>query len=75
MAVSARCLQGQTRGRLQIHLEWHSIVRRIRSTIQSWSERSNQRKVLLALDDRLLNDIGISRADAEQEGAKPFWRD
>jgi uncharacterized protein YjiS (DUF1127 family) len=33
-----------------------------------------QRRALLALDDRMLKDIGISRADALQEGNKPFWR-
>ena len=33
-----------------------------------------QRRALLALDERMLKDIGISRADALQEGRKPFWR-
>lgn len=33
-----------------------------------------QRRALLALDDAMLKDIGISRADAFQEGNKPFWR-
>lgn len=33
-----------------------------------------QRRDLLALDDAMLKDIGISRADALQEGNKPFWR-
>lgn len=39
-----------------------------------WLERSRQRRSLLALDDRLLRDIGISRADAEGEGSKRFWQ-
>jgi len=25
------------------------------------------------LDDRMLADIGLSRAEAEREGSKPFW--
>ena len=33
-----------------------------------------QRRELLALDDRMLKDIGLSRADAFREGRKPFWR-
>ncbi|HCB13036.1 MAG TPA: DUF1127 domain-containing protein [Gammaproteobacteria bacterium] len=33
-----------------------------------------QRRDLLALDDAMLKDIGISRVDALQEGNKPFWR-
>ncbi|MBT3930070.1 MAG: DUF1127 domain-containing protein [Rhodospirillaceae bacterium] len=36
--------------------------------------RSRQRRVLARLDDRLLDDIGQSRADAHAEAAKPFWR-
>jgi len=26
------------------------------------------------MDDRLLRDIGLSRADAKREINKPFWR-
>jgi uncharacterized protein YjiS (DUF1127 family) len=37
-------------------------------------ERARQRQALRALDDRLLKDIGVSRADAEREANKPFWR-
>ncbi len=33
-----------------------------------------QRRALLRLDDAMLKDLGISRADALQEGDKPFWR-
>lgn len=38
-----------------------------------WHERFRQRQLLLSLDDHLLKDIGISRADAEVEASKPFW--
>ena len=41
----------------------------------SWSARSRQRHALAALDDAMLKDIGLSRADIEFEAAKPFWRD
>lgn len=40
----------------------------------TWRERARQRRSLLTLDDRLLRDIGISRADAEGEGRKRFWQ-
>ncbi len=33
-----------------------------------------QRRTLLSLDAAMLKDLGISRADALQEGNKPFWR-
>ena len=32
-----------------------------------WRERSQQRQALLRLDDRMLRDIGLSRADVERE--------
>ncbi len=40
----------------------------------TWRDRARQRRALLALDDRLLSDIGVSRAEADVEGEKPFWR-
>lgn len=39
-----------------------------------WLERSQQRRALQRLDDRMLRDIGLSRADVAGESAKPFWR-
>ncbi len=39
-----------------------------------WHERARQRRALSALDDRMLEDIRVSRADAEREANKPFWR-
>jgi uncharacterized protein YjiS (DUF1127 family) len=38
-----------------------------------WRELAQQRRRLLTLDDRMLKDIGITRADARREGARPFW--
>lgn len=43
-------------------------------TLELWQERSRQRRQLLELDDRLLKDIGVSRADVEREACKPFWK-
>ena len=40
----------------------------------NWLERAHERRQLLALDDRALQDFGASRADATREGDKPFWR-
>jgi len=39
-----------------------------------WQERARQRHDLRSLDDRMLSDIGLSRADVEGECTKPFWR-
>ena len=37
-------------------------------------DRWLQRHALLELDDRLLEDIGLTREDALREVRKPFWR-
>ena len=46
----------------------------ILETLLVWQERDQQRRHLATLDDRLLSDIGMSRADAAREAAIPFWR-
>jgi len=43
-------------------------------TVLDWQDRARQRHNLLEMDDHLLRDIGLSRADLENEAAKPFWR-
>ena len=51
-----------------------ALVQRAIETLARWQERINGRHALLKLDDRMLRDIGISRADAAREADKPFWR-
>jgi uncharacterized protein YjiS (DUF1127 family) len=43
-------------------------------TIEIWLIRHQGRQDLSSLDDRLLEDIGISREDARWKASKPFWR-
>jgi uncharacterized protein YjiS (DUF1127 family) len=43
-------------------------------TVRLWRQRSRDRRILRDLDDQLLRDIGLSRADVEAEARKPFWR-
>ena len=43
--------------------------------VLQWHELARQRRALLALDEHMLKDIGISRADAEREARRPFWCD
>ena len=47
---------------------------RLRESIAWWRSQQRARAQLLALDDRGLADIGISRAQAQFEAEKPFWR-
>jgi uncharacterized protein YjiS (DUF1127 family) len=44
------------------------------TTMLLWQDRARQRRLLLGLDDQALRDFAASRADATNEGAKPFWR-
>ena len=34
---------------------------------------SRQRHALRELDDHILDDIGLTRSQAEQEASRPFW--
>ena len=38
-----------------------------------WQELAHQRRALAALDDHMLKDIGLTRADARQEADRRFW--
>lgn len=44
------------------------------ATLRTWRERAKQRTALAALDDRLLDDVGLTRSQARAEIGKPFWR-
>lgn len=52
-----------------------SLPSAILDTFLLWQERAAQRSRLNTLDDRMLKDIGVSRAEAEHEAAIPFWRE
>lgn len=45
------------------------------ATLRTWRRRSRERSELASLDERMLRDIGITRADAEFLSSKPFWKD
>jgi uncharacterized protein YjiS (DUF1127 family) len=51
----------------------HALVRAV-ATVSAWHERARQRRALVALSDPMLRDIGISRAQAQRESTRPFWR-
>ncbi len=42
--------------------------------LREWRERRRSRAELASLDERMLRDIGVSRADVWHEINKPFWR-
>jgi uncharacterized protein YjiS (DUF1127 family) len=43
--------------------------------LENWLNRRRLRQDLSSLDDRLLEDVGISREDALWKAGQPFWRD
>ena len=45
------------------------------ATFREWRRRSGDRERLAGLDDRMLRDIGLSRADAMYLSSKPFWKE
>ena len=50
------------------------LLARILERLLLWQERAVQRHALASLDDHLLKDMGITRAEALYEADKPFWR-
>lgn len=44
-------------------------------TLCRWQARVESRRHLAELDDRMLADVGLSRADVAPEVAKSFWQD
>ena len=51
-----------------------SVLIRIVDGVFDWMDRARQRRHLAELDDRLLRDIGISRAEVDAEISRPVWR-
>jgi uncharacterized protein YjiS (DUF1127 family) len=49
-------------------------IRRFFDSAFECHTRSRERSVLRALDDHMLRDVGLTRADVYREVSKPFWR-
>jgi len=49
----------------------HSFI----ATLRLWRRRMRERDQLGRLDDRMLKDIGITRAEALRLSDKPFWQE
>lgn len=50
---------------------WASLKNRL----FRWLELHRQRRMLAQLSDAALHDLGLSRADIQQESERPFWDD
>jgi len=52
-----------------------SAAHRVNATIGQWHRRIRDRRELARLDDRMLKDIGVTRATAVTLASKPFWKE
>ena len=51
-----------------------NALRGLLHTVSVWRARARQRDTLSMLDDHILRDIGLTRADVDRETMKSFWR-
>jgi len=51
------------------------VVEAASNMLGLWRQRIVTRRELGRLDERMLQDIGFNRLDADQEMSKPFWRE
>ena len=51
----------------------HAIVKAA-DLIDLWQRRIVEREHLQSLDNRMLSDVGLTRADVAAEARKPFWQ-
>jgi uncharacterized protein YjiS (DUF1127 family) len=73
LLFEARSVPG--RGRVTPRRRARRIGRTILGRLRQWRLRARERAELASLDDRILTDIGVSRAEARFLSGKPFWRE
>ncbi|MFM9845462.1 MAG: DUF1127 domain-containing protein [Dongiaceae bacterium] len=61
--------------RLSWHKELHLRLIKAADALLIWYDRARERQALLSMDDHMLRDIGLSRADIWDEARKPFWQE
>ena len=64
--ASPMAVEPRRSGRDEANTAWWTWVR------EAWRRRRS-RTYVTQLDDHMLKDIGITRAEAEWEANKPFW--
>ena len=50
-------------------------IQRLADLLLTWLRRTDQRRQLGSVSDRMLKDIGVSRADVDYEISRRFWQD
>lgn len=67
--LHARRPAGGVRRRGRGHPLAHALA-----ILREWHRRSRDRDHIAHFDERMLRDIGLTRADADRLANKPFWR-
>ncbi|MCR8721529.1 DUF1127 domain-containing protein [Pseudomonas syringae USA007] len=57
------------------HVQAGRVLISLRRHVQRWLELHRQRRLLAQMSDGALKDLGLSRADIQQEVERPFWDD
>lgn len=50
------------------------FVAGVMTMVKTWVRRSQDRRALAIMSARMMDDIGLTRADIEREAAKFFWQ-
>ncbi|NOH97347.1 DUF1127 domain-containing protein [Vibrio sp. 99-70-13A1] len=56
-----------------LQLSFTTLVKKFYSYFLKWRQNSKTRKDLSELPDYLLEDIGVSKVEANKESSRPFW--
>ncbi len=51
-----------------------AFAAKVKLVVMTWIRRSNERRSLMMLSQRMLDDIGLTRHDIEKEASKHFWQ-
>ncbi|SEF74765.1 DUF1127 domain-containing protein [Vibrio hangzhouensis] len=57
----------------KLSCEHQSIGKKFLIVVRQWHQNYRSRKALAELSDHLLDDIGVTRAEAREESQRNFW--
>ncbi|OPE59482.1 hypothetical protein BTW15_14015 [Pseudomonas syringae pv. tomato] len=77
--MEGKMMKGQKAGvvdsRPAGHVQAGRALISLKRHVQRWLELHRQRRLLAQMSDGALKDLGLSRADIQQEVERPFWDD
>jgi uncharacterized protein YjiS (DUF1127 family) len=67
-------LRARAAGSALADLMWVVVILPV-EFLRHWQSKARDRKMLRQLDDKLLKDVGLTRADLDREYSRSFFRD